>query len=185
MDADLKVGIAPHKLITGEEFAEMGDIGSYELIAGRVVPMTPTGGQHSSCEGNIYAALRDYARSRKQGKALVGEVGIYTHRNPDTVRGADVVFVSGDIYTQGFLEGAPDLVVEVTSPNDRWSMITKKLREYFSIGVRLVWVADTETRAVYAFRSLTSLQVFNENDILTAEDVLPGFSLPVAAVFEE
>jgi hypothetical protein len=63
------------------------------------------------------------------------------------VRGADVAFVSDEAYVHGAIERAPDLIVEVLSPNDRWGEVTQKLHEYFSIGVRLVWVADPETRA--------------------------------------
>ena len=71
------------------------------------------------------------------------------------------------------------------SPDDRWSEVTQKLREYFSIGVRLVWVADPATRTVYAYRSLTDVREFSETATLTGDDVLPGFSVPVSALFEE
>lgn len=65
------------------------------------------------------------------------EVGIYTRRNPDTVRAADGAFISDERYAQpkqthGFLDVAPDLIVEILSPDDRWSEIKQKLREYFS-----------------------------------------------------
>ncbi len=62
---------------------------------------------------------------------LVGEVGIFTRRNPDTVRGADVAFISNDRYERldskrGFLKVPPDLVVEVLSPDDRPGEIARK-----------------------------------------------------------
>jgi len=105
------------KLITGEELAAMGDIEPCELIEGRIVPMTPTGDQHGSCEGNFYYALRSFADSHELGKVRVGEVGIYTRRNPDTVHGAEVLPISSERYAQqkspGYLDVAPDLVVEI------------------------------------------------------------------------
>ncbi len=121
---------------------------------------------------------------------MVGEVGIYTHRNPDTVRAADVAFISNERYAErkqpsGFLDVAPDLVVEIMSPDDRWNDVTQKLREYFSIGVRLVWVAHPETRTVYAYRSMTDVREFGESDVLSGDEVLPGFSAPVGSLFEE
>ncbi len=124
------------------------------------------------------------------GKVRVGEVGIYIRRNPDTVRAADVAYISNDRYAQrkkkrGYLDVAPDLVVEIMSPDDRWSEVTQKLREYFSIGVRLVWVADPAVRTVYAYRSLTDVREFTEADTLPGDDVLPGLSVPVASLFEE
>lgn len=176
-------------LITGEEFAAMGDIGPCELIDGIIVPMAPAGDEHGNYEGNVYAALREFVRPKKLGKVRVGEVGIYIRRNPDAVRGADVLFISNERYAQrtssGFLDVAPDLVVEVVSPNDRWNQITEKLRDYFSIGVRLIWLVNPGTRSVFAYRSLTDIREFTEADELPGDEVLPGFSVSVARFFED
>jgi len=177
-------------LMTGEELLAMGDIGPYELVEGRIVPMSPTGHKHARYESNFDEYLKAFVRQHNLGQVMVGEVGIYTHRNPDTVRGADVAFISNERYAQqkkesGFLEVAPELVVEILSPDDRWSDVMQKPREYFAIGVKLVWVADPETRTVYAYRSLTDVREFGEADTLTGDDVLPGFSVPVASLFEE
>jgi Uma2 family endonuclease len=176
------------KLITGAELERMGDIGPCELVEGRIVSMSPTSHQHGEVETNFAAALHTYTRTHKVGKVQSGEVGIYTERNPDTVRGVDVLFISNERFAQqkspGFLEIAPDLVVEVLSPGNSWSEIMQKLREYLAIGVRLVWIADPETRHVYAYRALTDMREFAENDDLPGDDVLPGFSVPVARLFE-
>ncbi len=173
--------------VTGEELLAMGDIGPCELIEGEIRPMPPTGFEHGSIENLIGARLRLFAEQYQRGRVAVGEVGIYTRRNPDTVRGADVVFISNERYAQqqseGYLDVAPDLVVEVISPEDRWSGVMKKLEEYFDIGVRLVWVVDPGTRRVYAYRSLTDVRHFTESDTLPGDDVLPGFSLPIAEIF--
>ena len=111
-------------------------------------------------------------------------------RNPDSVRGMDVAYLSNERWAQqknkdGYLEVPPDLIVEVLSPYDRWSNVTQKLREYFAIGVRLVWVADPEAAVVFAYRSLTDMREFKTEDTLTADEVLPGFSASVAALFED
>lgn len=177
-------------LVTGEELLAMGDIGPCELVEGRIVPMSPTADEHAGYESNFDEYIKVFVRQYKLGKVRVGEVGIYIRRNPDTVRAADVAFISNERYAQrkkkrGYLDVAPDLVVEIMSPDDRWSEVTQKLREYFSIGVRLVWVADPEVRTVYAYRSLTDVREFTEADTLPGDDVLPGFSVPVAALFEE
>ncbi len=187
------VQIAPlqtEKRVTAEEALAMGDIGPYELVEGRIVPMSPTGHQHARYEVKFTRYLDAFVSGRKLGYVMSGEVGIYTHRNPDTVRGADVAFVSHEQYAQqkresGFLNITPELVVEILSPDDRWSDVTQKLRECFSIGVRLVWVADPAARTIYAYRSLTDVREFTESGTLTGDDVLPGFSVPVANLFEE
>ena len=110
--------------ITGEELAGLPDSGPCELVLGRIVPMSPTGGEHGRVEGNFCEAIRAFVRPRNLGKVLVGEIGIFTHRGPDTVRGADVAFISNERYARlksnrGFLDVAPELVVEVLSPDDR------------------------------------------------------------------
>jgi Uma2 family endonuclease len=183
-------GAAHTRPVTGEELAELPNVGPCELVEGRIVPMSPTGGEHGRVEGNIFEAVRAFARERGLGKVLVGEVGVYTRRNPDTVRGADVAFISNERYGRlgskaGFLDVAPELVVEVLSPRDSAAGLTQKLREYFQVGVSLVWVADPEAKAVLAYRSVTDVREFRESDLLPGDDVLPGFSVDVARLFEE
>lgn len=187
--ADARITVT-ERPITGEELAAMPDIGPCELIDGRIVPMTPTGGEHGMAELSFGEALRTFARAHGLGRVLVGEVGIFTQRNPDRVRAADVLFISNARYSRwgnvrGFLDVAPDLIVEILSPTDRSMDTMQKLREYFAIGVRLVWVADPEARIVYAYRSLTDVREFREGGDLTGDDVLPGFSVPVAELFAQ
>ena len=176
-------------LIGGDELLAMGDIGRCELVAGRIITLGPTGGRHGSVEGNFGEALRAFVRPRQLGSVKVGEVGIYTHRNPDTVRGADVLFISKERVAKwsgaGYLDVAPDLVVEVMSPDDRWIDVTQKLREYFEVGVRLVWVAEPATQTVYAYRSVTDVRQFSARDALPGDEVLPGFSAPIADLFQD
>jgi Uma2 family endonuclease len=177
------------ELITAEQLLAMGNIGRCELVEGRIIMLSPTGGQHGIIEGRFYKALDAFVTPRHLGLVMVGEVGIYTRRHPDTVRGADALYISNERAAKwsgkGYLDVAPDLVVEVMSPDDRWIEITQKLREYFQIGVRLVWVAEPSARLVYAYRSLTDVRQLGENDTLSGDDVLPGFSVPVAGLFEE
>jgi Uma2 family endonuclease len=177
-------------LITGEDLARMGDIGRCELIDGRIVPMNPTTPRHGQIEVRIAAALEAFVRPRKLGRVLAGEVGLYTRRGPDRVRGADVLFIASETFQKrsaslAFLDVAPELVVEVLSPEDRAIDLNEKLREYFEIGVRLVWVADPKARAVYVYRSPTDMRECGDAAQLTGNDVLPGFEVPVASLFEE
>ncbi len=74
--------------------------------------------------------------------------------------------------------------MEVLSPHDSAAGLTQKLREYFAIGVRLVWVADPDARAVLAYRSLTDVREIRENDRLSGDDVLPGFDVAAVSLFE-
>jgi Uma2 family endonuclease len=122
----------PDRPITGEELLALGDIGPCELIDGRIVPMSPTGGEHGSLEAILGGELTMFVRQRRLGWVMVGEVGIYTRRQPDRVRGADVAFVSRQRLPKRpgkkFLEVAPELVVEILSPDDRWQDVGRRSR---------------------------------------------------------
>lgn len=168
----------------------MSGLGRCELVRGRIVLARPTSEEHGGVEGNFYHELRSFVSPRKLGKVRVGEVGIITRRDPDTVRGADVLFISDERYARRgrgrrFLDVAPDLVVEVLSPSESKATLAEKIAEYFEIGVRLVWVADPEERAVRAYRSPQDVRIFGEDAVLGGEEVLPGFSVPVRRLFED
>src|SRR5262245_29509453 len=119
------------RLITGDELFSMGDIGPCELVDGTIVPMTPTGGEHGAIESRVGTALTIFVRERNLGWVLGGEVGIYTRRDPDRVRGADIAVVSRTRLPNGpgkrFLSVAPELVVEIMSPDDRWQDVRQKI----------------------------------------------------------
>ncbi len=177
------------ELVSGEELEHRPDLEPCELIEGRIVPMSPTGARHGEIELRIGARLLAYAESTGAGAAMTGEVGIYIRRNPDTVRAADVVYLSRERDAKrtgtGYLDVAPELVVEILSPDDRWSEVHAKLEDYFSIGIDRVWVVDPRSRRVFTYRSLTNLQIVRPGEELTDPELLPGFSLPVDELFRE
>ena len=121
---------------------------------------------------------------------MAGEVGVFTARNPDTVRAADVLFLSHDRNARrerqgGFLDVAPELTVEILSPTDRPDQVRHKLGEYFAAGVLQVWVIDPASRTVHVHqRPAASLETLAPGGVLTGGDVLPGFRLPVDDIFE-
>ncbi|RMH21388.1 MAG: Uma2 family endonuclease [Acidobacteria bacterium] len=173
-------------VMTAEQLAALGDVGPCELVRGRLIRMSPTGHLHGFIERNFCAALSAIVHPRggePLGRVLVGEVGIYTSRNPDTVRGADVAYVSNQrlarVRSQSYLDVAPELVVEIVSPDDRWTAIVEKLDEYFAIDVELVWLADPRRQIVLAYRSTTEVEELGADDYLTGGDVLPGFRVRV------
>jgi Uma2 family endonuclease len=78
----------------------------------------------------------------------------------------------------------PELVAEVRSPSDMWTALFAKVEEYFAAGVNVVLVLDPETRTVMVCRPGPTQQSLNIGDTLTVPDVLPGFAVPVAVLFE-
>ncbi|HSN78150.1 MAG TPA: Uma2 family endonuclease [Anaerolineae bacterium] len=184
------VAFAPpkEKLITGDELLAMGDIGPCELIDGRIIHMTPTGEEHGMIESNLVHDLRAFVRQHKLGRVSSGEVGIYIRRRPDRIRAADVAFVSAERLARpakGFLEVAPDLMVEIMSPDDRWPAMREKLADYFSIGVERVWVVEPQNRQVLVCSSSTDVTELDEDDTLRGEGALKGFAMRVGDLFVE
>lgn len=175
--------------VTGAELFARGDVGPCELIEGKIVPMPPSGAKHGRIESNLISALLAFVRQHGLGWVFGGEVGIYTRRNPDTVWGADIVLLSKERAPEGppdgFLEIAPELVVEVISPSDRWQDMRQKISEYFALGVQQVWIVEPESRSVLVYRSPTEILTLLEADTLVGEGPLAGLSLPVAAIFVE
>lgn len=85
---------------------------------------------------------------------------------------------------RGFLRIAPDLAVEVVSPNDTVYEVDEKVEELLAAGVRLVWVLNPETRIVEVHRLDGTVSKLHVADELSGEDVLPGFTCPVAELFD-
>jgi len=181
--------ISTESLVNGEELLRMGDIGRTELINGVIKYYMPTGHPHGFYEVLLATVVWTFVRAQKLGRVLSGEVGIYIRRNPDTVRAADVAFISHERLAkakpQGFLDVAPELVVEVMSPDDTWSDVSDKLEDYFSIDIQQVWVVDPRRERIHIYRSLTDITILTMDDTLDGGETLPGFSLPVAEILGE
>lgn len=173
--------------LSGDELLRMPDIGRAELVGGQLVTMPPTGHEHGYVENRIGRLLGEYAEQAQLGRVLTGEVGIYTKRNPDTVRGADLVYISHERFTQvqrdGYLEVAPELVVEVLSPHDRWADVIDKLAEYFAVGVLEVWVVDPRRKELFLYNDFETVSHFTKDDEVKQSRVFPKLELRVCDLF--
>ena len=177
------------KLITAEEFSRMpqpSDGSQQELVRGVIVTMPPPGGRHGVCCLKIGRRIGNFVEEKGLGTAACNDAGFISERDPDTVRGPDVSFWSRERLPEvpeGYIPIAPDLIVEVVSPSDHYSRVQRKVREYLQRGVRMIWVVDPEDRSVTVYRSHQQVAIVEENATLSGEDVLPGFTCPVAELF--
>ena len=175
--------------MTAEElFVVSSDDCKYELIAGTLVRMSPTGATHGAVSARVAWLLVEYVEAHRLGVVCGAETGFILRRHPDTVRAPDVSFVSKDrVAAAGQPESywplAPDLAVEVLSPSDRRADVQAKLEDYFRAGSRLVWVIDPSARTVVVHRSPSDSTRLTEADELTGGTVLPGFASPVRRLF--
>jgi Uma2 family endonuclease len=106
-------------------------------------------------------------------------------------RSPDISFVSREKLKgltelpDGFLDGAPDLAIEVLSPNNTIAEIDQKIVEYFENGSRLVWVINLKLRYVLVYRSaLEPDRLLKQSDTLDGEDVIAGFTMPLCELFQ-
>jgi Uma2 family endonuclease len=108
--------------------------------------------------------------------------------DPNKVRIPDVSFtrqvrLPSSRPAEGHARVAPDLVVEVVSPHDSFSMVEAKIKDYRAAGIPLIWLVDPETQVVRVFRPNRQETSLYPGDTLEGEDVLPGFRVEVAALF--
>lgn len=157
-----------------------------ELVGGVMRVREPAGFWHGQIASEIGFRIRNHVRRYQLGITLAAETGFILRRNPDTVRAPDVAFVSRDRLpprdARGFAELAPDLVVQVLSPDDRPGEVLGKVGDWLSAGCRLVWVVDPERREVRVYRADGGVDLVGEAGVVEGEDVLPGFRLTVAEV---
>jgi Uma2 family endonuclease len=130
-----------------------------------------------------------FARERKLGHVYGGTAGYHCFPGrPNHVRVPDGSFVAagrlpGEQSPPGYIDFAPDLAVEVISPEEIAEELWGKLADYRSVGVRLVWVVSPTTRVVQIRRADGTLAEIDEAGTLSGEDVLPGFTCTVAELF--
>ncbi len=153
----------------------------------RVVIRTGYGLEDNLPDARVGRILDDYGRTQPRGMVTV-ESGVITERKPDSVRGPDVAYwdVARDRpedHPVGYLDQAPLLCVEVLSPGNKRKELEEKLREYFGRGVKMVWILSPEDRTAAVYRQPDQGQLFHQNASLTGEEVLPGFTCKVAALF--
>lgn len=183
------VTAAPPALLTAEEFVARHENDRAELVEGIVVEVPMPGYEHGLICNTIACDLTIHVRKRKLGTVVSCDTFVQTKRGPDSVRGMDVGFFSYKRQAKGkrpkgIPPVSPDLVVEVRSPSDRLRALNSKALEYLAAGVRAVVVVDPKLAAVTVFRDEELPQTFHNGDTLTVPDVLPGFAVPLATLFD-
>jgi Uma2 family endonuclease len=172
MDASTAVTLDPEK--------------SYEIVDGQAEEKEMAGARHGRVVMRLGARLEMHAEQHQLG-------GIY---GPDTTfqigrneRLPDLAFVSAarmpeDGEPEGLWPIAPDLAIEVISPNDLWEKVQSKVQEYFAAGVRQVWLVSWQQRTVSIYDSPTHVTILTEEDTLTSVALLPDFSCRVSDIFQ-
>ena len=174
--------------VTAEELLALGTEARYELVKGELRPMSPAGSEHGRVITRIAAPLATFVSQHQLGEIFGAETGFVLSRNPDTVRAPDVAFVSADRLTKignivEFWPGAPDLAVEVLSPDDRKKDIQEKVRDYLQAGTNTVWIVSPKRRTVTICRLGHGAVEVLEDEEIAADQVIPGFTMWVRDMF--
>lgn len=171
-------------------YSSRTDQRSREVVDGQLLVREPAGGTHGQVVATACMLLGLHARQTGVGRVVGGEAGFILSRVPLTVVGADVAFISAGRWDnwstpERFFDGAPDLAVEVLSPDDRPAEIAKKTEAYMNAGTTLLWWLDPKRRTVRVWTQGNPLpELLGPDDELGGGLVLPRFRCMVSELFE-
>jgi Uma2 family endonuclease len=178
--------MATTKLWTVEDVERLPDDAfRYALIRGALYRMPPTKPRHGRISGAIGRLVGDLVTAHDLG-VVYDQSGFILARDPDVLLAPDLAFVRSDRVQadeDAYPELAPDLAIEVISLSQRGPSIDEKIAIYLQAGTRLVWAIDPARRTVRLGRPDGSDRRLSDREILSGEDVLPGFQIPVERLF--
>jgi Uma2 family endonuclease len=157
----------------------------YEIVAGQPEEKAMGGARHSGIGARLIARLVIHVEANQLG-------GVYgpdaTFQIGENQRIPDVAFVAAARFPaggepEGIWPMAPDLAVEIISPNDLYERVISKVEEYLAGGVRQVWLISPEHKTVTIYSSPTHTTILTEADELVSEELLPGFRCRIADLF--
>ena len=164
---------------------------NHEVVNGELVMSPKNNWFHGRICTRLLVATSTFVNAHRLGAVLDSSTGFWMfNRN---CRAPDISFVPKTRLValgfkpteRRFFPGAPDLAVEVLSPNNTRAEIDERLRDFFASGTRLAWVVNPETESVEVCHSLTQRKLIGSGGFLEGEDVLPGFRHPIADLFKE
>lgn len=181
--------MATTRLFTVHDLEHSPPEGEWELIDGELVPMTPSGLESSSLGHRIGRIVGNFVDAHRLGMMTGADGGYVLFPDRATIRVPDVGFIREERLPpkserSRFPRLAPDLAIEVLSPSDSTSEVVAKVEMYQEAGIPLIWLVDPAKRTVTVISFGNSAEVLKPGDTLDGGDVLPGFSVLVAEIFE-
>jgi Uma2 family endonuclease len=176
---------------TYEDWLKLPDDGyRYEVLDGVLYMSRPPRSRHQLASANLYLALSNYARARHLGRLYYAPIGVRLPNQPVPVQ-PDIQFISTGrigIVSEDYVEGAPDLVIEILSPSHWLYNRREKFEAYEQAGVREYWLVDYRAKTIEVFvlteGAFVLLGKWGEQETVRSE-VLKGFEIAVADVFAE
>ena len=160
----------------------------YELVNGELKERNVASPDHGVIALNFGSELRAFVRSHHLGIVMTG-ARFLLRDTPPLLRIPDTAFISrvnlptGRL-SGGHFRGAPDLAIEVVSPNDKAGELMLKTADYLRAGTQQVWIVEPSTRTVTVYQPGGAARVYGADDTLDGGDLLPGLALPVGELFD-
>ena len=174
-------------LLSAEEFDNypFEEDKRYELDEGELIAMTRPAYEHNQALQNLLVELVLYFRKNRIGQALVSE-NLYA-LSPNTRLAPDVAVILGDrraeLRKAKVIHIIPDIAAEVLSPSETPAKIHRKLTQYFTAGVKQVWLINPEDRTVEIWTGpMLPEPALTGADSITST-LLPGFTLGLPELF--
>jgi Uma2 family endonuclease len=173
--------------LTLEQFLAMEETKpASEYACGEVFQKPMPDIPHSAIQGFLMVVLYPYLKQTGIGRAFIELRCIFGPPGRERIYVPDLVYVAGErIGSERHLHVAPDLAVEVLSPDQHMPAFLDKIQFYLLYGVRLVWVIDPATATVAVEAPGQEARILRSGDALDGGEVLPGFSVPVTDIFAE
>ena len=157
----------------------------FELIEGVLTEMPGPNLNHGLITTKLVLAIGTYLSDKAIGQVLTNLAFLLNDKSAPI---PDVAFVEAErlkaASREMVFEGAPDLAIEVMSPTDKWSEVSKKVHVYQQNGTRLVWVIDPFDQGVTVYHHERPRRLLLVDDKLDGEDIIPGFTLEIKTLFE-
>jgi Uma2 family endonuclease len=158
-----------------------------ELTAsGELIAMPPAGWESSERNSNLNFELQAWNRQTRLGRVFDSSGG-FTLPN-GAVRSPDVTWIASSKLEEispdiAFPALVPDFVIELRSKTDNLKTLQEKMEEYRVAGVRLGWLINPQQKQVEIYRSGGDVEVLENPECLSGEDVLPGFTLSLSSIW--
>ena len=162
----------------------------YEVVDGKIVEKI-VGVHEAEIATLLIEFLAPFARLHRLGRVF-GETIFRIDQSKNLQRRPDVAFVSHARWPAqrrapkvAVWDMVPDLAIEIVSPSNTADHVQEKIHEYFDAGVSRVWVVYRRQKEVYVYASPTQIQVLQLGQELDGGELVPGFRLPLTALFED
>jgi len=182
-----------------DEYIRRMDEAPFEIINGEIILVSPSIAESGDIAWIFMNLLFPVVTSNRLGSLFVESTFVLP--GPDNSkwvtgsRKPDLMLFSGERYPDYKLANpgwrkrpvalVPDLVVEIVSPTDRMVNVLKKIALYLEDGVQAVWVVEPENQVVMVYTLMAIPLILSGDQILTGGELLPGFSTPIHALFED